>query len=216
MPSSNCYLPSAAYGELPLGRRTRKRCSCADCGAAPNCDRSNQLGAGTNESIVPDHCSEFVDAVVIASNRAGADIDARTNISVADVCLVIDFRTGTDRRLLHFNKVADMVLASERCPWAKTRIWSDAGSSPYLCAVDMTEGEHFGARPNNSILDDAVGADANAFFKDNFSLENAVDVNFYVLRANEFTANVYARRINERDALIKQHFGLRPQPGSIQ
>src|SRR3569623_1616603 len=51
---------------------------------------------------------EFIGAVVIAGDGAGADIDAPAYRRVADVTQMIHLRARTDRRFLHLDEIADV------------------------------------------------------------------------------------------------------------
>ena len=69
---------------------------------------------------------------------------------------------------------------------------------------------------NDRIFDDAVGTNADAALNNDSAFKNAIDVNFDVLRADEFAADVDALGINESDARIKKRIGLGALPRTLE
>ena len=73
----------------------------------------------------------LVEAVVIAGDRARADVRARADARIADIGQMIDLRTALDRRLLDLDEVADVsVLGDVR-----------AGAQPRIRPEDRTGGD---------------------------------------------------------------------------
>ena len=53
----------------------------------------------------------FVDAVVVARDRAGADVDVLADGRVAQIRQVVGLRPAPERRLLQLDEVADVRLS---------------------------------------------------------------------------------------------------------
>ena len=50
----------------------------------------------------------FADAVVVAGDRAGADVDLLANRRVAEIGEVVGLRAAAERRVLELDEVADV------------------------------------------------------------------------------------------------------------
>src|SRR3954453_12644268 len=108
LPPRNGNLARPRHGELPGGRVLIDSRAGADIRAAGNAYRRHQRGVGTDEAIVFDHGAMLVDAVVIARDRPGADVDAGAYFRVADVGEMVRFRATAQAACLHLHEVADM------------------------------------------------------------------------------------------------------------
>ena len=76
-------------------------------------DRRHQRRVGADERALADYRAEFVNAVVIAGDRAGADIGARADVAVADIGEVIGLGSGAEPGGLDLDEIADMDLLFE-------------------------------------------------------------------------------------------------------
>jgi hypothetical protein len=112
-PAGDGDLPGARDGQR-LGRgvlgQGRAR---AQCGAAANGNRCNQLSIGTDEGIVLDDGLEFVGPIVVAGDGTGTNVYPAADDGVADVGKVIGLRLGSQLAVLEFDEVADMDAGSE-------------------------------------------------------------------------------------------------------
>ena len=106
--------------------------------------------------------------------------------------------------------IEKLVLCEDHVEEAYERLGSDIGT------FDVAEGQNLRAFANDRIFDDAVGTNADAALKNDSAFKNAIDVNFDVLRADEFAADVDALGINESDARIKKRIGLGALPRTLE
>src|SRR3569623_2075154 len=136
LPALAGLLRRAAQSEL-AGRRV-----FADGGACAHRDGREQLRVGADEDVVFDDGLEFIGAVVIAGDGAGADIDAPAYRRVADVTQMIHLRARTDRRFLHLDEIADVHVVGE-----------------HRAGPDARERPDARARADRRLLDHRIGLD---------------------------------------------------------
>src|SRR3546814_20816075 len=92
--SDVCSSDLSRQGQL-IGRGVAGQCRAGTQGGAfAHGDRRHQLRVRTHEYIVFDDGAEFIDAVVIAGNRARADIDALADGRVANVREMVGLGCG--------------------------------------------------------------------------------------------------------------------------
>src|SRR5262249_7891631 len=75
-------------------------------------------------------------AVVVAGDRSRADVDALADGGIADVGQVIHFRTASDPRLLHFDKITDVRALGDHGAGSQPREGSDARAVLHLSGLD--------------------------------------------------------------------------------
>ena len=80
----------------------------------PTRHRRDQLRVAADERAVLDDRLVLVHAVVVAGDRAGADVDVCADRRVAEVGQVIDLRPGAERGLLQLDEVADLGAFADR------------------------------------------------------------------------------------------------------
>src|SRR5690606_19225273 len=124
--------------------------------------RRHQLGVAADEGIVADDRLVLVGAVVVAGDRAGADVHAGAHFGIAHVGEVVRLRTFTHAGRLHLDEVADMGVGGKLGPGAQPGIGADPRLRPDVGAVDVGEGEDLRAGSDAGIAQDTVGADAGA------------------------------------------------------
>src|SRR3569623_292106 len=113
LPALAGLLRRAAQSELAGRRVFADGGAGADGRACAHRDGRDQLRVGADEDVVFDDGLEFIGAVVIAGDGAGADIDAPAYRRVADVTQMIHLRARTDRRFLHLDEIADVHVVGE-------------------------------------------------------------------------------------------------------
>jgi hypothetical protein len=127
---------------------------------------------------------------------------------------------GRQRRVLHFDEVADVHVgaqpgaAAQPGEGADQCARADAGAEPL--AVDVRVRPQRRAGADGGIADDAVGADAGAVAELDLAFEDAADVDLDVAAADELPADVDARRVGEAHARGKQAFGAGALEAALQ
>jgi hypothetical protein len=96
----------------------------------PTRHRRDQLGVGADEGIVLDDRLELVGAVVVAGDRAGADVDAAADRRVADVGQMVGLGLRGDRAVLDLDEVADMHVLGQHGARAQAGIGADTQAGP--------------------------------------------------------------------------------------
>ena len=96
-------IASASGGHVFGDRRSR-----GDVGALADAHRRDQLRVAADERAVLDDRRVLVRAVVVAGDRAGADVDLLADRRVAEVRQVVGLRPAPERRLLQLDEVADV------------------------------------------------------------------------------------------------------------
>ena len=84
-PTGDVLLLSPGNRKSILGDILGNRRYGTDQAAATDSDRGNKLGVTANENIITDGRLMFVNTIVVAGNRATADIDIFTKAGIADV-----------------------------------------------------------------------------------------------------------------------------------
>src|SRR5690606_26283829 len=84
-----------------------------DRGTGTDLDGRDQARVRADERVVADDGAMLVRAVVVACDRAGADIDAFADGGIADVAQMIDLAAVGNPALLRLDEVADLDLARE-------------------------------------------------------------------------------------------------------
>ena len=124
----------AARDRQRVGRHVlRDRRASRDIRSAPDPDRCNQLRVAADECAVFDHRRVLGDAVVVAGDRAGADVDVLADGGVAEVGEVARLRSAAERGFLQLDEVSDV------------RVFADLDSGrrrangPTLAPLEMCE-----------------------------------------------------------------------------
>ena len=109
-----------------VGRNVLGDCrSRAHIRAATDADRRDELRIRANEHAVFQHGLVLVDAVVVAGDRAGADVDVRANIGIADVRQVRGLRAFAEDGLFRLDEIADLHVSSEFGAGTQMRVRPD-------------------------------------------------------------------------------------------
>ena len=100
------------------------------------------------------------DPVVVAGDRAGADVGARTDARVADVGEVVRLGALLDDRVLDLDEVADMRVLGDLGTGPQAGERPDPGAAADVAALEMAEGVDGGAGLHRHIgPEDDVRAD---------------------------------------------------------
>src|SRR5881394_19764 len=100
--------------ELARRRFFRDRRACADRRVGTDAHGRDEHHAGADEHAVADRRLVLVRAVIVAGDRAGADVHVATNLGVAEVGQVVHLAALGDRRLLDLDEVADLHVPGEQ------------------------------------------------------------------------------------------------------
>ena len=84
-------------------RRTRARCSILTY-----LDGSDKVGVAAYERMITDLCPVFINTVVVRRDASAAEINAFSDIAVAEVCKVSDGSIYAYLGILYLNEVADL------------------------------------------------------------------------------------------------------------
>src|SRR5271166_6856901 len=114
-PSWTRLLPAAGDGERVRLDVLGDDGAGADIGAVTDGHRRDEGGVRANEGARADVGPELVEAVVVAGDRARADVGVRPNPGVADVAEVIDLGPRLDRRLFDLDEIAYLGFRGDVC-----------------------------------------------------------------------------------------------------
>src|SRR5579871_3690016 len=114
--------------------------ACADGCAVADLDGRDHHAARADEGAAADLGTPFVDAVVIAGDRAGADVDATANLAVADVAQVIHLAALADEAVLHFDEIPQMHAIGQPRLRPQARERPDLAAGPDLGVLNHAVG----------------------------------------------------------------------------
>ena len=131
----------------------------------PGADRNrrHKRGVGADKSALPDCRARFVNTVIIAGDRPGADIGPGPDRAVADVGEVVRLDPGPEAGLLDLDKIADMHALFEHGAGAQPRERADDGARADHRALDVAER-----------LDPGAVADRDPGAKDDIGLDDDI------------------------------------------
>ncbi len=123
----------------------------------------------------------LVGAIVIACDRAGADVDVLADSRVADVAQVIDLTAVADFALLDLDEVANLDLVRELDAGPDPGKGTDLAIGPGCRCIDDRVRMHDSARTEHRIADYTVRFDSTAISEPHVAFENRVDVDVNIL-----------------------------------
>src|SRR5574340_1137631 len=107
-PALFVHLPPAGDGERSGRDILDDRRSRANIGALSDANRRDELRIAANEGAVLDHRLVLLLAVVVARDRARADVHALADDRVAEIREVVRLRSPAERGLLQLDEVPDV------------------------------------------------------------------------------------------------------------
>ena len=146
----------------------------------------------------------LVHAVIIAGNRACADIGVRADGCIADIGQVVRLAAVPDGAVFHFHEIADVHVVRQFGVRAQARIRADVRMAANGAVFQMRKRMDNRARADNGIFNHAVRADGNAVAQHHAAFQNAVRVNYYVFAVLQAASDVEARRIQKSYARQQQ------------
>ena len=133
-------MAAAGYAKRAIGHVLGDYAASASVGAVADAHGCDERRIGADEGVFADRRAIFVEAVVIAHDRAGPDVCARADIGVADIREVARFCAITEGRVLHFDEVADLGFVAELRTRTETRERADLGVFANLCLLEVAKG----------------------------------------------------------------------------
>src|SRR5581483_7793876 len=137
LPAPDRRLTGARDRELARRRIRADRGTGADRGVLADRDGGHERGIGADERAVFDGRAMFVDAVVVAGDRPGADVHAGTDAGVAEIGQMVRLGAFADRAVLHFDEVADMRATRDFGAGAQSRERADRAVAVRRHAVEI-------------------------------------------------------------------------------
>src|SRR5713226_7989351 len=203
-PPGNGRLLRPGEGELSGRRVLGERGSGAERGALAHPHGRDKLGVRADEDVVLDDRAVLVCPVVVAGDRAGADIDVFSDLAVADVGKVIRLGALTDAARLDLDEVAEVHVGRQARARPDAGIGADAAVRADVGFLDVAE--RFDRCPgrDSHALQYAVGADRDAVTQPHLALEHAIDIDGHIAATGERSADVAARRVGERHPLLEK------------
>src|SRR5882762_3075411 len=209
LPARNRHLLDARQGQLPRRGVLGERGSCAECRAPAYAHRRDELGVRADENVVLYDGAVFVRSVVVAHDRAGADVHVAADLAVADVGEVIGLGTCAYTTRLHLHEVADVhsfgyARARSR---ADASVGADAAVRADVGVLQVTESFDARAGAYRHALQHAIRADRHAVTQLHFVFKHAIHVDRHIAAAGKTPAHVAARWIGERHPLLQERSG---------
>ena len=122
--------------------------------AAADGDRRHQRRVGAYEGPFADLGAGLLVAVVVAGDRARADVGACADVGVADIAQMVDLGAPLDRAAFHLDEVADARALADIAAGPEPRERADLGAFSHADALQVAEGPDL-----DPVLDDDAGAD---------------------------------------------------------
>src|SRR5262249_2311904 len=135
LPARNRSLLRPRHGELARGRVLGDRRAGADVGALGDAHRRDQRRIRADEAAVLDHRFALVHAIVVAGDRARANVHAGADFRVADVGEMVHLRAFANTARLHLAEVADVDFFVEARARAQPRVGPDDAARADLGVV---------------------------------------------------------------------------------
>ena len=115
-------LSGAADGQRVFGDVCGDARCCTDVCAFAYAHGRDQSAVAADEDSVVDHGCVLVDAVVVAGDGSGADVDARADFGVAEIGQVVGLRSLAQLDLLGLDEIADVRAFADFAAGAQMRI----------------------------------------------------------------------------------------------
>ena len=115
-PAGDILLACTRNRQRVLRNRLRDGGTGRDICTIFHSDRRDEVGIASDERIVTDGRAEFRLAIVIDRNGTAAHIDILSHIAIADIGKMRQFRSLSDGRILHFDKIIDLHAFTDMRP----------------------------------------------------------------------------------------------------
>src|SRR5450432_1573775 len=172
----------APDGERAVGNVLGDGGPRGDDGVAPDAHGRDELAVRADEGAVLDDRLTLLVAIVIARDRAGADVDTRADDGVPQIAEVVGLAAPPQHRLLELDEVADVRLGPDVGAGPEARERSDDGAGPNDGVVrdrvrqDARPRAHLGVDEDAAVLDVRAVAYARAAAQRDVAADLGVDV----------------------------------------
>ena len=170
-------------------------------------DGRHQRGVRADAHFVADNGTVLVHAVIIAGNRACADIGVRADGRITDIRQMVRFAAAPDGAVFHFHEIADVHVVRQFGIRAQARIRADVRMAAHGAVFQMRKRMDNRARADDCIFNHAVRADGDAVAQHHAAFQNAVRVNHHVFAVLQAAPDVEAWRIQQCYARQQQLCG---------
>ena len=113
-----------------------------------------------------------------------------------------------NRTCLDFDKVANVHLIGKHRPRADSCIGADPTVGPDVGVFDVGERQNHAAGAKLHVLENAMRSDDRIVGKPYGTVEDAIDIDRYVMSAAEWATHIDAGRVHQRDTSVEQRIGL--------
>src|SRR5690606_31416730 len=167
----------------------------------------HQSRIGTDKSAIANDRFVLIDTIIVTGDGARAYIDVGAQLRVTDIAEVVDLTALAHLGVLGFNGVTHFGGLSQN------RARTDSGEGSYMSlwpndrVLDDAMGQHFGARFDPAVADEAIGPNPDTGRNRHLALEHHVDVDLHVLPTGQGAAHVYASRVGQGGA--RRHQAVR-------
>ena len=139
----------------------------------------------------------LVEAVVVAGNGAGADVDTAAQRGVADVAQMVNLAARANARFFGFHEIADARAGRQSRARAQASVGSDAARLIQHRILKVAHRVHRTAGPHAGVAQHAVGSDAHALAQNHLPFEHAIHIDKHVSPTIQRAAHINARGIGE-------------------
>src|SRR6266581_7167836 len=133
--------------------------------------RGDELGVRADGDVVLDDRAVLVRPVVVAGDRAGADVDDFSDLAVADIGKVIGFGALPDAARLDLHEVAEVHVGGQARARPDAGVGADAAVRADVGLLDVAERLDRRARRDFHALQNAVGPDGDAVTQPHLAFE---------------------------------------------
>src|SRR6476620_2853149 len=210
LPAFDKRLAYAAPGKHPRGHLARYGGPCGNRGAFADRHRRNEFGVVSNEDIVFYDGSMLVRAVVIADDRACAEVDVRTDSRITDIREVIRLGAHANVTRFHFDEVAEVDAFSKTCTGPQTRERPDIAALADRRVFHVAQSFDAGIRADRYVPKYAIRSDDDPVAKRDRAFEHAIHIDPHIAPTGEAPAHIQPRGVRECDTLIEQPLRVFP------
>src|SRR5262249_13734775 len=156
-------LPRPADAERAGWHQVRDHRAGAEVCAGADFHRCDERGIAADEGVIADFGDVFLDAVVIAGDRPGADVHALPDIGVPQVSQVHGFRAASQPCLLQLDEIADVRARFNVGAHAEARVRAQLRIVLNVRAENAREWPHQDAAAELAVLHNRASSDDAVF-----------------------------------------------------
>ena len=159
-PAGLVDLAAAAEGEGICGYVFGDAASSGNVGSGTDGERSYEGGVGAYEDAIADGGEVLVDAVVVAGDGSGADVDSVADDGVTEVVQVVRLGALAEGQLLGLDEVSDVRVLADSALGAEVGVGAEDGSVGDGGSVEDAAVADGDVVAELRVLNDGVGADS--------------------------------------------------------